>query len=78
MARSSSATRLSKRVDKSMDKSRKDNPPAGWVTPDTDRDGQHKTYAYDPHLDPRLVWAALSIMDSVHGTLLDRPNHPTL
>jgi adenine-specific DNA-methyltransferase len=27
------------------------------VTPDTDRDGEKKIYAYDPHLDPQLVWA---------------------
>ena len=30
----------------------------GLVTPDTDPDpGTKKTYAYDPHLDPQLVWA---------------------
>jgi adenine-specific DNA-methyltransferase len=29
----------------------------GLVTPDTDRDAGKKTYAYDPHLDPQLVWA---------------------
>jgi len=34
------------------------NPPVGLVTPDTDPDaGQKRTYAYDPHLDPQLVWA---------------------
>ncbi len=36
---------------------RKNNPPAGLVTPDTDQDGEKKTYAYDPHLDPQLQWA---------------------
>jgi len=36
---------------------RLNNPPAGLVTPETDRDGKKKTYAYDPHLDPQLVWA---------------------
>jgi adenine-specific DNA-methyltransferase len=40
-----------------LDKRRKNNPPAGLVTPETDRDGEKKTYAYDPHLDPQLVWA---------------------
>jgi len=41
------------------DKERLNNPPVGLVTPGTDPDtGQRKkTYAYDPHLDPQLVWA---------------------
>ena len=41
------------------DKDRVNNPPVGLVTPDTDPDtGQKKkTYTYDPHLDPQLVWA---------------------
>jgi adenine-specific DNA-methyltransferase len=40
------------------DKQRLNNPPVGLVTPENDRDaGQKKTYAYDPHLDPQLVWA---------------------
>lgn len=42
-------------------KQRVNNPPVGLVTPDTDpdvRSGQpKKTYQYDPHLDPQLVWA---------------------
>ncbi|HQU43466.1 MAG TPA: site-specific DNA-methyltransferase [Pirellulales bacterium] len=34
------------------------NPPVGLVTPQTDPDaGTKKRYAYDPHLDPTLVWA---------------------
>jgi len=38
---------------------RLNNPPVGLVTPDTDPDAgqKKKTYAYDPHLDPQLVWA---------------------
>jgi adenine-specific DNA-methyltransferase len=40
-----------------LDKRRKNNPLAGLVTSETDRDGEEKTYAYDPHLDPQLVWA---------------------
>jgi adenine-specific DNA-methyltransferase len=40
------------------DKQRVNNPPVGLVTPDTDPDaGARKTYAYDPHLEPQLVWA---------------------
>ncbi len=41
------------------DKARVNNPPVGLVTPETDPDAgqQKKTYAYDPHLDPQLVWA---------------------
>ena len=40
------------------DKKRINNPPVGLVTPDTDPDaGAKKAYAYDPHLDPQLVWA---------------------
>src|SRR5713101_2872255 len=39
------------------DKDRLNNPPVGLVTPDTDHDAGKKTYAYDPHLDPQLVWA---------------------
>ena len=36
---------------------RLNNPPAGLVNPQTDPDAGKKTYAYDPHLDPQLVWA---------------------
>lgn len=39
------------------DKQRVNNPPVGLVTPETDEDAGKKTYAYDPHLDPQLVWA---------------------
>ena len=39
------------------DKDRVNNPPVGLVTPDTDKDTDKKTYTYDPHLDPQLVWA---------------------
>jgi adenine-specific DNA-methyltransferase len=39
------------------DKKRKNNPPVGLVTPQTDRDSGKQTYAYDPHLDPQLIWA---------------------
>jgi len=38
-------------------KKRVNNPPVGLVTPDTDKESGKKTYAYDPHLDPQLVWA---------------------
>lgn len=36
---------------------RVNNPPIGLVTPETDLDGDSKKYAYDPHLDPQLVWS---------------------
>ena len=40
------------------DKQRINNPPAGLVSPATDPDeGAQRTYEYDPHLDPQLVWA---------------------
>ena len=39
------------------DKKRTNNPPVGLVTPETDQDKPAKKYAYDPHLDPQLVWA---------------------
>lgn len=43
------------------DKQRVNNPPVGLVNPDTDPDVKlglpKKTYQYDPHLDPQLVWA---------------------
>jgi adenine-specific DNA-methyltransferase len=38
-------------------KQRVNNPPVGLVTPHTDKESGRKTYAYDPHLDPQLVWA---------------------
>ena len=38
-------------------KKRVNNPPVGLVTPATDKESGKKTYAYDPHLDPLLVWA---------------------
>jgi adenine-specific DNA-methyltransferase len=41
-----------------QDKMRVNNPPVGLVTPETDPDtGKRKSYTYDPHLDPQLVWA---------------------
>src|SRR5215203_3989042 len=40
-----------------LDKMRKKNPQASLVTPETDWDGEKKDYAYDPHLDPQLMWA---------------------
>ncbi|MDZ4160143.1 MAG: hypothetical protein U1B80_10205 [Anaerolineaceae bacterium] len=41
------------------DKQRVNNPPVGLVTQETDPElGVQKTYAYDPHLDPQLDWAA--------------------
>jgi len=39
------------------DKQRVNNPSVGLVTPETDKESGKKSYAYDPHLDPQLVWA---------------------
>lgn len=40
------------------DKQRTNNPPVGLVTSATDPLAvPKKTYQYDPHLDPQLVWA---------------------
>jgi len=39
------------------DKERINNPPVGLVTPETDKETGKKTYSYDPHLDPQLVWS---------------------
>src|SRR3990172_7752511 len=39
-------------------KERLNNPEAGLVNTDTEKEsGARKRYAYDPHLDPQLVWA---------------------
>lgn len=38
------------------DKKRSNNPPVGLVTSETDNQVKEKTYSYDPHLDPQLVW----------------------
>ncbi len=40
-----------------QDKKRKDNPPIGLVSYEKISEPQIKTYAYDPHLSPQLVWA---------------------
>jgi len=39
------------------DKSRCNNPPVGLVDPNTDPGEENKTYSYDPHHDPQLIWA---------------------
>lgn len=38
-------------------KQRLNNPPVGLVDSKTDPAESKRTYAYDPHLDPTLVWA---------------------
>ena len=38
-------------------KKRANNPPVGLVDAKSDAAEGKKTYAYDPHLDPPLVWA---------------------
>ena len=36
---------------------RKNNPPVGLVTPETDPDQQKQKYSYNPRLDPYLTWS---------------------
>jgi len=58
--KSARASTTKKRIESysHADKQRVNNPPVGLVTPDTDPvEEPRKTYAYDPHLDPQLVWA---------------------
>jgi adenine-specific DNA-methyltransferase len=59
MARSKSESKRPIETYEHKDKERLNNPPVGLVTPDTDPDAgqKKKRYAYDPHLDPQLVWA---------------------
>jgi adenine-specific DNA-methyltransferase len=59
MARSKSESNRPIETYEHKDKARLNNPPVGLVTPDTDPDAgqKKKRYAYDPHLDPQLVWA---------------------
>ncbi|MCX6677281.1 MAG: hypothetical protein NTU95_04965 [Methanothrix sp.] len=38
-------------------KQRLNNPPVGLVTPETEHEVGSRSYSYDPHLDPQLVWA---------------------
>ena len=45
------------------DKKRANNPQVGLVGPENDPDGGKKKYAYDPHLDPQLVWAGVQGRD---------------
>lgn len=58
-ARRQSAAGKARNIEKyeHPEKKRLNNPPVGLVTPETDPDEPKKTYAYDPHLDPQLVWA---------------------
>lgn len=40
------------------DEKRKNNPPAGMVSYEKKvKERETKTYAYDPHLSPQLVWS---------------------
>ncbi|MGQ9560284.1 MAG: hypothetical protein ACUVTG_10830 [Candidatus Oleimicrobiaceae bacterium] len=58
MVRSKTARKRSIESYEHRDKERVNNPSVGLVTPQTDPDaGRKNTYAYDPHLDPQLVWA---------------------
>jgi adenine-specific DNA-methyltransferase len=39
------------------EETRVNNPPVGLVTAETDKLNGQKSYQYDPHLDPQLMWA---------------------
>ena len=58
------------------DKSRLNNPPVGLVTPETDKDAGGKHYAYDPHLDPQLVWAGKAKRKDIPGLRLEEVKLP--
>ncbi len=55
-ARYSAGTQAAKPIEQyaHRDKTRPNNPPVGLVSAETDPEGGRKSYAYDPHLDPRL------------------------
>lgn len=60
MARSVKKAKSGKKKIEAYDhkgKKRANNPPVGLVTPETEPEEGKKTYSYDPHLDPQLVWA---------------------
>ncbi len=57
MARTENADRKPVEQYDHKDKKRINNPPVGLVTNDTEEADGRKTYAYDPHLDPRLEWS---------------------
>jgi len=44
-------------VDFRHDATRKNNPPAGLIDYDKPPPQPRKTYSYDPHLDPQLMWS---------------------
>jgi hypothetical protein len=58
------------------DKKRANIPPVGLVTPETDPipTQARKHYAYDPHLDPQLVWAGKSERTSFEIPTVTREN----
>ena len=57
MARRRKGVKREIRSYRHSDRERVNNPPVGLVTGATDPDAGKRTYAYDPHLDPQLVWA---------------------
>ncbi len=55
---------------------RKNNPPAGIVPTYEVRERQTTRYAYDPHLDPQLVWAGKAEPISFEIEVVLIPIHP--
>jgi len=41
-------------------KQRANNPPVGLVTAATEKESGKKAYAYNPHLNPQVVWAGMA------------------
>ncbi len=57
MPRKSSKKRISVEAYSHADKKRKNNPPVGLVSSQTDKLNGITKYAHDPHIDPYLSWA---------------------
>lgn len=57
MPRKSSKKRISIEAYSHADKKRKNNPPVGLVSSQTDKLNGVTKYAHDPHIDPYLSWA---------------------
>ena len=57
MPRKSSKKRISIEAYSHADKKRKNNPPVGLVSSQTDKLNGITKYAHDPHIDPYLSWA---------------------
>ena len=57
MARRTNSTKRDIESYAHFGKDRRNNPPVGLVTPDTDPETTASTFPHDPHIDPQLTWA---------------------